>query len=408
MTSQKIYEFAIAKQSAKGVPATAAEFKTRITGGGIMPVPDVQKLAETGRNRLSRTVVKLTIGVDGNPEFAVREDLAGLLLWGALGTKSVNAQASTTLAAAAVATDTNIKVTSVTGMAVGDILAIGAAGEEEYREIATVGTAGGAGTGIDLTSALESAHDSGDAVVEAEAVHTITPANSLPYFTCWHQKGDMVWEKFEDCKVSQLVFTSEAASQVGLRMTATLVGTKSRSLDESTYDTEVAVPFSDGDVFVHHHASGLLLVEGAAVSRMERVELTINNAAARQYGDSIFPDDISEGGQSITIATRERVVSAALWNRMIYGSATPASGTLPTSDVVELGGGGLDFMWRRQTSPERSIRFQTGDRVQISGIGAFAPGTGDDPLKQEPTYEILDPDSGDAITALVTNGHAAY
>ena len=336
MVSAKIYELGIAKQTAMGDPATAAAFKTRVTGGDVMPLSNIQQLNETGRNRLPRTLFKASAGADGNPSLAVREHLAGFLLWGALGTKSVSG------------------------------------GADPYA-------------------------------------HEITPANTTPYFTIWRMFGDMVWEKFIDCKIAQLDLVSEA--EQALAMTLTIVGTKAVALDQATYNTEVAVGYSDDDPVVHHHGSGLLLVEGAAVSRMERVALSIVNGSARQFGDSIFADDVSEGAQTITVATRERVIAPALYNRLHYGTATPTTGTEPTGDVIELGGGGLDLMWRRVAAapgPERSIRLVSGSRVQVSGIGAFAPTTGDDPIRMEPTYAILDPDSGAAFTATVKNGVATY
>lgn len=333
MTSQKIFEIAVAKQTAKGSPAAAAAFKTRVTGGNVEPVSNIITLAETGRNRLPRTLVKVSHGVDGNPSTAVREDIFGFWLWAALGTKSV----------------------------------------------------AGAGDPFE---------------------HTLTPANTTPYFTLWRMLGDMVWEKFQDCKIVSFELTSEAENALSLALT--IVGTKAVALDDTTYDAEVAIGYSDGPPFVHHHGSGLLLVEGAAVSRMERVQVRINNGTARYFGDSIYADDVSEGAQEITIATRERVIDAAMYNRMHYGSATPVTGTEPTSDVITLGAGGLDLMWRRQSAPERSIRFQSGNRVQVSGIGAFAPGTGNDPLRYEPTYTVLDPDSGAALTGIVKNAVASY
>jgi hypothetical protein len=66
---------------------------------------------------------------------------------------------TTNLAAAASATDTNIKVDSVTDIAVGDVIEIGGVGiAYEVRTVETVGTAGAGGTGLDLDDPLESAH----------------------------------------------------------------------------------------------------------------------------------------------------------------------------------------------------------------------------------------------------------
>jgi hypothetical protein len=82
-------------------------------------------------------------------------------------TRSVSAvgtaqRTATTLAAAASAGDTNIKVASVTNMVVGEKVAVDAGFDNvEYRVITTVGTAGAAGTGVTLDSALAGAHGSG-------------------------------------------------------------------------------------------------------------------------------------------------------------------------------------------------------------------------------------------------------
>lgn len=80
---------------------------------------------------------------------AVAGDAAGVLTGGGL---------DTTLAAAAAAGDSNIKVTSVTGVTAGDVIQIGAAGSREFRQVTVVGTAGAGGTGLDLNAPLSSAH----------------------------------------------------------------------------------------------------------------------------------------------------------------------------------------------------------------------------------------------------------
>ena len=72
---------------------------------------------------------------------------------------------STTLAAAAAAGATNIKVTSVTGFVVGQAITIDTGANAETVTTTSVGTAGAAGTGINVSPALALAHASGVAVV---------------------------------------------------------------------------------------------------------------------------------------------------------------------------------------------------------------------------------------------------
>jgi hypothetical protein len=81
---------------------------------------------------------------------------------------------STTLAAASSAGDTNIKVTSVTGLLVGASLTVDMGANAENRTIVAVGTPGSAGTGVTVVPALISAHASAAAVTQLGSVITFT------------------------------------------------------------------------------------------------------------------------------------------------------------------------------------------------------------------------------------------
>src|ERR671923_100386 len=83
---------------------------------------------------------------------------------------------NTTLAAAAAAGATNIKVGSVTGMSAGDTVHIDTGAARETRTIVSVGTSGANGTGVTLTSALDAAHAGGAPVQDPGTGITFTPA----------------------------------------------------------------------------------------------------------------------------------------------------------------------------------------------------------------------------------------
>jgi hypothetical protein len=73
------------------------------------------------------------------------------------------ARTATTLAAAASAGDSTIKVASVTNIAAGEPIRLEAAGssDQEFATVQTVGTAGATGTGVTLSAPLTKAHASG-------------------------------------------------------------------------------------------------------------------------------------------------------------------------------------------------------------------------------------------------------
>jgi hypothetical protein len=97
---------------------------------------------------------------------------------------------STTLAAAASIGATNIKVTSVDGVAIGDWVRINVAGVlEEFRQIISpIGTPGPTGTGLSFTTPLTKAHSSGVVVVETSEPPDPDPSGSyVPWDPCLEQ-----------------------------------------------------------------------------------------------------------------------------------------------------------------------------------------------------------------------------
>lgn len=241
-------------------------------------------------------------------------------------------------------------------------------------------------------------------------LHTITLANAQPYFTCWRMVGDLLYEKFIDCKVSALTITSEAGSPV--RASFAITGIKSQSITLTTFTTETgAATLDDGDPLMHYDGAGAFLVEGTAVSSIERIVLTLANNTALQQGDSVTAYDVSEGMRDISVETTQALDEVAMYNRFHYGTASPTTGTNPYTDPITLTGtNGIDFLWTQVAAapgPERSLRVQI-PKLQVQAVGGYEPGTGGDPLKRTSTYKALAPTSGSALTALVKNGVATY
>jgi hypothetical protein len=73
---------------------------------------------------------------------------------------------NTTLAAAQAVDATNVKVASVSVFDVGDQITVGTGAAAETTTVTKIGTAGATGTGLDVSPALETAHASGQAVLD--------------------------------------------------------------------------------------------------------------------------------------------------------------------------------------------------------------------------------------------------
>lgn len=233
--------------------------------------------------------------------------------------------------------------------------------------------------------------------------HTITLAKRLPYFTVWTRLGDSVdglFTKIVDCKIASL---SLASSANGLLMaTVNFLGTSPAhaAAAEATASIEAA-----GTAFLHADGSGALKIETVSVATIEQQELTIDNGAALQTGDSVEGYAVTEARQNITWATTMLVQDFDLWRRYLYGTDAPSDGDSPSRDVLELTGG-LDFKWTRPGSPERSIHI-TAPRV-LAVPATVEPNVNGDPLKYSVEHRVRRANSGSSLTAVVKNGLASY
>jgi len=100
-------------------------------------------------------------------------------------TAAGKAATQTTLAAAARAGATNIKVAAGLNMTAGDTLTVGAGARKELVKVANIGSSGADGTGVDLASPLKFDHRSGIDVSDVGTGISFSPATRFP-----HRSGD--------------------------------------------------------------------------------------------------------------------------------------------------------------------------------------------------------------------------
>lgn len=229
--------------------------------------------------------------------------------------------------------------------------------------------------------------------------HEVTLANDTPWFTLWRMLGDLVFEKFVDCKIGQLVITSEAG--MPLKIAANILGLDPHA--KTTHEVTAGIVLSTP--LMHYDGAGAFLVEGAAVTSIERMVMTINNNDQILQGDSHKGDDVAPGMRAITIEAVHRIIDAALYNRWHYGSATPADEDAATKETTQLTAG-IDFKWTRVAAapgPERSLQI-VAPRLKVTDITGYEPNTSGDPLKETHTYKVYQPTAGEPLTATVING----
>lgn len=167
--SGQFYVCGIGKQTAKGTPQTTPKFRMRLTGGVVVPDPQIIDLPETDSSIQRSRAVKVGQQIAGAIEGFVRTDELGLLAYGALGanaTTGVGPYTHTATAAAAAPYFTLYSIYDTTALV------------DRYVDcrITEFGISGGAGQALAYSAAflgITSTH--GDTDPGAPAPSTLEP-----------------------------------------------------------------------------------------------------------------------------------------------------------------------------------------------------------------------------------------
>jgi hypothetical protein len=241
--------------------------------------------------------------------------------------------------------------------------------------------------------------------------HTFTMANTLPWWTFFRSIGAMLFERFVDCKITRLVFHSEAGQP--LTVTAMVLGLKPqfRSATEANPTIETA------HAFLHTDGVAAFMVEGVAVAHTRSFDLTIENNGSTVPGDAVTPYDVTEGELTVTVGFTQLFTAGAqgdqLRNRILYGGASPSNNADVINSIIELAGSpvGIRVKFTRggltPVSPERSLQFDV-PRITLDPP-TIQPSTASEPLTQALQLYALAPSAGASpITATLKNGVASY
>lgn len=243
----------------------------------------------------------------------------------------------------------------------------------------------------------------------APTTHTITPAATLPWYTVWRKLSTLVYERFTDCKVKSIVIHGESGRP--LTVTVTWLGITSQRKTSAVYATEVTVTKEVTNRFLHYDGAGALLVEGVAVASINSFDLTIENNATAEAGDSLAPNDISEGGLDVTLRASQLFTSAALRDRLLYANASPADNAAITTTLLELSSTPpIQFTWTRVAAggPEVSLAVALA-RVSVEPF-EVQPTTAPSPaLRADITYHVQQPaNDSAALTVTLKNAVTSY
>ena len=167
--------------------------------------------------------------------------------------------------------------------------------------------------------------------------HTITPASVLPYYTFWRNQGDVLWESFTDCMVSELTIKGEAGSP--LTASATIMGLTPTKLSSDPSSGWTGINVASDAVYNFSDASGTGgtialggtastttgLVSGGTTTHLIRsFELQIGNSVNMQQTDAVTPYDLSPTQRTVNVSFDIILEDLTQYNNFFYGSGTTA------------------------------------------------------------------------------------
>jgi hypothetical protein len=165
-------------------------------------------------------------------------------------------------------------------------------------------------------------------------VHTLTPANTLPYFTFWRNLSSTLYEQYRDCQISSLSVSAEA----GGPLTAA-IGVQGLVPTRLAADPDAGnlAPLAASTVYNFNNAT--VTLGGSATSLIRSFELTIENNVTRQQTDDVTPFDVTPGVREVTLSFDMIFANLTEYNQFHYGGAagTTVSSSIYTTSLI------LDF-----------------------------------------------------------------
>jgi hypothetical protein len=146
--------------------------------------------------------------------------------------------------------------------------------------------------------------------------HTITPANSLAYFTFGRNVGDLLFETYADCKVGSLTIAADA----GAPLTAT-AGIMGRSAVRTTAAIDTATPVTVDSGTVYNFNDATVTLGGGATALVSSFELSIENNLSSQQTDDSIPYDVVEGTREIGLSFDMIFETLSEYNKFHFGGA---------------------------------------------------------------------------------------
>lgn len=232
-----------------------------------------------------------------------------------------------------------------------------------------------------------------DAGSSPNYTHTATPANDVPWFTCWAVAANgTVIERFDDCKLDSLRVEGTAGQP--LQASLSIVGLNYTFLAS---DTGLAVLTSSP--YLYPEFLGQFSIDSTA-QKLHRFSIGVDNGLSQYQADDYLPSDIDPGGRAVTCSFATRFTGPTAfpdYRTFFYGST---SGTAPSPAT-----GSHVFNAKVVRDANTSVEFQM-PQVTWASVPRPQPDPGGAPIEVEVSCEVERPAAG-IITTWITKDQTA-
>lgn len=225
--------------------------------------------------------------------------------------------------------------------------------------------------------------------------HVATPANDVPYCTVWRMVGNVIFEKYVDCKVSSLRVESAAGSPA--TASVSIEGIAANADVWQAADTAAVALTSNG--LLHMEAFGKFMLGGAA-ARISRYTFEVSNNASPYQADNYTAEDIDVGNRDVSVSFALRFTTATAkpsYRAFFYGS----DAGLALSPI--LGTDTFEVTYERNANASVKI-----DTPQLSYAAIpVNPDPGGDPIEVEVSTTVEKPAGATPIVTITTKDQTA-
>lgn len=223
-------------------------------------------------------------------------------------------------------------------------------------------------------------------------VHTITPANTIPYVTFWRDIADTLFEQYSDCKISNLTISTTAGSPLTAAVTVNGLASTRLTADPSL---SPVIPLASS--YVYNYNDATVQLGGGATALVGSFELAIENNVTRQQTDAFVPYDNIAGQLEVSLSFDLIFETLDEYNKFHYGSI---SGTTQSSSIYTTS---ADFQF--DNGANNQVKF-TLPSIAYQEF-PVDPNTGGDPIVVS-VRAIAQRGASPVLTAVVKNQIARY